>query len=110
MSANTLARVRETLPSIFDDFFKPWNEWFNGDVETRMMTVPAVNITEEKDHYAVSLAVPGLNKEDLSVDIDGNMITISARKRRKKKKRTRNIPERNTTILRSPGASPSPSM
>ena len=34
----------------FDDFFNPWNEWFdNGVFAGRTMNVPAVNITEEKD-------------------------------------------------------------
>lgn len=80
MSTNTLSRVRETLPAMFNDFFKPWNEWFDGDFAVRTLTVPAVNITEKKDKYKVELAVPGMKKEDFSVDISGSMLTISAAK------------------------------
>jgi HSP20 family protein len=51
------------LPSVFDNFFKPWNEWFENDMLLgTTMNVPAVNITESKDKYAVSLAAPGLKK------------------------------------------------
>jgi len=52
-----------------------------------------VNITEEKDQYKVELAAPGMKKEDFSVDVDGNMLTISAateeKKEEKEKKYTR---------------------
>ena len=29
MSTQALAKLSERMPSVFDDFFKPWNEWFN---------------------------------------------------------------------------------
>ncbi|HLI93488.1 MAG TPA: Hsp20/alpha crystallin family protein, partial [Puia sp.] len=42
------------------------------------ISVPAVNIAEQKDHYVVSLAAPGMKKDDFKIDIDGNTLTISA--------------------------------
>lgn len=45
--------------------------------------MPAVNITENHNHYNVSLAAPGLKKEDFKIDLDGNMLTISAEKEEK---------------------------
>jgi len=81
MSTQALAKLSERMPSVFDDFFKPWNEWFdNGGLLGRAMNVPAVNITEQKDEYLVSLAAPGLKKEDFKIDVDGNMLTISSEK------------------------------
>lgn len=74
-----LMKINERIPLVFDDFFKPWNEWFdNGWM--RSMKVPAVNITEEKNQYMVSLAAPGLKKDDFKIDVDGNMLTISSEK------------------------------
>jgi HSP20 family protein len=29
MSTKALTRNGGTLPMVFDDFFKPWNEWFD---------------------------------------------------------------------------------
>lgn len=80
MSTSNLSRREETLPSIFHDFFKPWDKWFdtNGGSLSRMLTVPAVNITEKQDHYEISLAVPGMKKNDFNIDVEGNMLTISA--------------------------------
>ncbi len=81
MSTKALARFNERMPSVFDDFFKPWNEWFgNGGSFLPSMNTPAVNITEHKDEYRVSLAVPGLKKDDFKIDVDGNMLTISCEK------------------------------
>ncbi len=71
--------------SVFDNFFKPWNEWFDNDgFLGSAMNVPAVNITESKDKYAVSLAAPGLKKDDFNIAVDGNMLTISSEKEENK--------------------------
>lgn len=81
MGTKALTKQTEGAPSVFDDFFKPWNEWFdNGNLWNRTMNVPAVNITEQKDAYMVSLAAPGLKKEDFTIDVEGNMLTISSKK------------------------------
>ena len=88
MGTQALAKVAERMPSVFDDFFKPWNEWFdNGGLRGRAMNVPAVNITEQKDEYLVSLAAPGLKKEDFKIDVDGNMLTISSEKEENKEEK-----------------------
>jgi HSP20 family protein len=80
METRALTKL-ESLPSVFDDFFKPWNEWFNNSGTLgRTMNIPAVNITEEKDQIQVSLAVPGMKKDDFKIDVDGNMLTISCEK------------------------------
>lgn len=79
MSTRALAKPG-MLPTVFDEFFKPWNEWFdNGNsFFGRVMTVPAVNIVENKEDYMVSLAVPGMKKENFNIDVEGNMLTISS--------------------------------
>lgn len=82
MATHALARLAERTPTVFDEFFKPWNEWFDngGSLWNRTLQVPAVNITELKDSYIVSLAAPGLKKDDFKIDLDGNMLTISCEK------------------------------
>ena len=39
---------------------------------------------ENKNHYEVSLAAPGMRKDDFHIDVDGNLLTISAEKEEKK--------------------------
>ena len=40
--------------------------------------VPAVNIAETENAFAIELAVPGLKKEDIKINLDKNLLTISA--------------------------------
>ena len=88
MGTQALAKTVERMPSVFDDFFKPWNEWFdNGGILGRTMNVPAVNITENKDAYMVSLAAPGLKKDDFKIAVEGNMLTISSEKEETKEEK-----------------------
>lgn len=88
MSTKAVTKVG-MLPTVFDDFFKPWNEWFDngGSLMGRIMTVPAVNIVEDKNDYKVSLAVPGMKKDDFNIDVEGNMLTISSEKEESKEEK-----------------------
>lgn len=69
----------ETLgqfPTIFDEFF-------GGKLLERVsprFSVPAVNVKETDDKFKVFLAAPGLNKEDFSISVDNDVLTISANK------------------------------
>jgi len=56
------------LDSIFNDTF------FSDQMVSR---VPAVNISESKDHYHVELAAPGLKKEDFKLSLERNVLSIS---------------------------------
>ena len=88
MNKKSVMKPSVLLPSVFDDFFRPWNEWFETSPSwPRMLNVPAVNITEEKDDFKVSLAVPGMKKEDFNIDIEGNMLTISSEKEQSKEEK-----------------------
>lgn len=88
MGTQALSKLSERMPSVFDDFFKPWNEWFdNGNLWSRAINVPAVNIIEHKDEYQVSMAIPGMKKDDFKIDVDGNMLTISSEKEENKEEK-----------------------
>jgi HSP20 family protein len=87
MSTKALTKASESFPLIFDDFFKPWNEWFSGGFFGKAQAVPAVNITDNKDDYKVSVAAPGLKKNDFKIDVEGNMLTISSEKEENKEEK-----------------------
>jgi HSP20 family protein len=60
---------------IFENFF---NDTFMSD---RMISrVPAVNISETDGHYHIELAAPGLKKDDFKINLERNVMTISAEK------------------------------
>ena len=43
--------------------------------------IPAVNIAENENEFNIELAVPGLKKEDLKINLDKNILTVSADKK-----------------------------
>lgn len=81
MTTKALTRPVTSIPALFEDFFKPLNTWldYTGAIG-KVTTVPAVNIVELEKEFKVSLAVPGMKKEDFKIDVQDDMITISAQK------------------------------
>lgn len=43
--------------------------------------MPAVNIKDNTDHFAIELAAPGYKKDDLKVQVNDGVLTISSQKR-----------------------------
>lgn len=59
------------MPNIFDE------DLFTG-LSNRTASTPAVNIKEDEKKYSLELAIPGINKNDLKIDIKEDVITISS--------------------------------
>lgn len=81
MTSLTVNKRNVLQPSVFDEFFKPLKDWANDFYGGRFFsaaTVPAVNVAEGKDSYKLSLAVPGMKKQDFKIELEGNVLTISA--------------------------------
>ena len=73
--------TRPTGFPVFQEFFKPWNDWFEKNtLFGKMTTVPPVNIIENENNYILSLAVPGMKKEDFKIALEGLMLSISLQK------------------------------
>ena len=87
MTTNELTKRTDRFPVIFDNFFKPWNDLMDFNGWGRTMTIPAVNITDNRDEYNISLAVPGLTKDDFNIDVEGNVLTISNEKEESKEEK-----------------------
>lgn len=82
MSTKTMAKTGNGQPfsSLINDFFRPWNGWFTAPEWNNVLTVPAVNVSETDRQYQLSVAAPGLRKEDFKIDVQGNTLTINAEK------------------------------
>lgn len=66
------------LPSVFDDMFK--TDWLGGTTNVNSIgtSIPAVNIQETEDSFSVEVAAPGKMKEDFNIELDNDVLTISA--------------------------------
>ena len=59
------------MPNLFDDDF-------TSALNNRTSSMPAVNIREDEKFYNLELAVPGIDKKDLKIDINEDVLTISS--------------------------------
>jgi HSP20 family protein len=59
------------MGSIFDDDFFPV-------MSNNVSSMPAVNIKEDDKRFMLDLAVPGIDKKDLKIDINEDVLTISS--------------------------------
>jgi HSP20 family protein len=81
MATNPLMKPETRFPSLFDDFFRPWTDLFEGSrLMGRGANMPAVNIVENGNEYKVTVAAPGLKSGDINIDVENNVLTISAEK------------------------------
>jgi len=67
-------------------FFPSWNNFFDDILpETKFIngewinrSVPAANIEEKENSFVIKMAVPGVEKEDINIEIKDNQIIVSA--------------------------------
>lgn len=65
------------FPSAVDDFF------INDMLPFRSAntaSMPATNIEETENEFNLEIAIPGLSKEDINVEIDNNRLVVSSEK------------------------------
>ena len=77
------------LSNFFDDFFtKDLFNWpSNSSTGT---TIPSVNIYETDGEFHVEMAAPGMSKNDFSIELDNNTLTISSQKKDEKVEEDKN--------------------
>lgn len=59
------------MSDLFDEDFFPV-------LSNRTSSMPAVNIREDEKNYILELAIPGVDKKDLKIDINEDVLTISS--------------------------------
>jgi len=80
----TLIKRKEHNPGFwFNDFLG--KDFFDfAPVQSFGKTVPAINIKETENDFKIEVAAPGLKKEDINVELENGVLTISAESRTEK--------------------------
>ena len=78
------------MERMMDDFWRHpfaglWDMGRRWPARTLGIEVPVVDIYEEKDEVVVKAEVPGLSKDDLSVNLSDSILTIKGTKSREEK-------------------------
>jgi HSP20 family protein len=72
------------LPTIAKRNFRPFymGSIFNDDffpvMSNNRSSMPAVNIREDEKNFMLDLAIPGIDKKDLKIDINEDVLTVSS--------------------------------
>ena len=77
--------LQSQIPHLFDDFFnRDIFNWGLSNYSDTNTTIPAVNIKETIENYEVEVDAPGMTKNDFTVELEGNTLTISSKKQSQK--------------------------
>lgn len=96
MTQLVVKRKAGLTPTLLTDLLDT-NRFFDSDLldldsdflmPTRVLgKIPSVNITERDKDFLIELAAPGLTKKDFKVELDNDMLSISAEKEEKREEK-----------------------
>ncbi|HXV85025.1 MAG TPA: Hsp20/alpha crystallin family protein [Candidatus Binatia bacterium] len=84
-----LSRWEREMDRMMDDFFgrrmRPWwpERWLGAEREEVM--APAVDVYEEKDEIVVKAELPGMDKNDIEVNLSDSQLTLKGEKKKEEK-------------------------
>lgn len=83
--------IRRNLDNLLDDPFRGVDDLFRGffvrPVEYQRGSRMSVDVREDDKAYTVHADLPGVKKEDIDVQIEGNMVHISAQSRHEREEK-----------------------
>lgn len=88
MEKKEIGNPVKSWPTLFDPgwmekfFNAPIDEFFNMG---KVMNVPAVNVSETDEEFNLTVAAPGMEKNDFKIEAYDEMLTISAEKEKEER-------------------------
>jgi HSP20 family protein len=79
--------IQREMNRMFDGFFNRGLQ--DGDSALTAWT-PAVDIAERDDEYLVKVELPGVNKDDVKITLESNILTIRGEKKQEKETKKEN--------------------
>lgn len=71
---------RDGMNQLFNEFMGPWHSRLDKEETREMAFHPPVDIKENKDSYQVTMEVPGVNKEEISIEMKESVLSISGKR------------------------------
>jgi HSP20 family protein len=76
--------VNETIiPQSFNSFLNAFlhdSKFYQESFEEQVQFSPKADILEKANHFAIHLALPGMKKEDVKINVEGDFLTVSGEK------------------------------
>ncbi|UXR64074.1 Hsp20/alpha crystallin family protein [Bdellovibrio bacteriovorus] len=79
--------TRRATTSLFDEMDRLFENFaVPASYEAYERTLnPACEVSETQDHYLLSMDIPGFKKENVNIEVNGNLLTISGERKREEK-------------------------
>jgi len=69
-----IVNFRGSMDDVFDDFF---GSLFRGErTDSTRVENPRVDIFEEADHIVMTAELPGVEKDNIAIDVNGRVLTV----------------------------------
>ncbi|MGE0268854.1 MAG: Hsp20/alpha crystallin family protein [Candidatus Omnitrophota bacterium] len=90
-------KPRKNLPST-EDFFGVEHPFFGLTlfpelkplIESSQKWNPAIDVTEEKDHFLIRADIPGIDKKDIELSAEGTVLSIKGERKQETEKKEKN--------------------
>ena len=70
---------------VIDEFFSTANNYRNDNF------LPSVDVSETDTQFHIEVELPGMNKEDITIDLEKSRLTISGERKRENKEEGKNF-------------------
>jgi HSP20 family protein len=82
------------MPTIHDEMERVFDNFFGLDRKRteleRFDWTPRVNVVEHEDRFEITAEIPGMNKEDVQIELHDNLMTIKGEKQYEKEEKESN--------------------
>jgi len=81
--------IQREINRVFDNFVRGGVQ---ADENFQMSYwTPAVDIAEQENDYVVKMELPGVNKDDVKISLESNILTIKGEKKQEKEEKNKNV-------------------
>ncbi|ARN77725.1 molecular chaperone Hsp20 [Nonlabens spongiae] len=80
------------LPSLIDEMFN--NDFMGGTATMNKRFIPAVNVSEMENKFQLEMSIPGFKKEEVQIEVDNDLLTISSEVENKEEETTEQFTRR----------------
>ncbi|MGB5981944.1 MAG: Hsp20/alpha crystallin family protein [Nonlabens sp.] len=83
------------LPSLIDEMFN--NDYMGGSSHIDRKVTPAVNVVDFENKFQLEMSIPGFSKEEVAIELDNDLLTISSNIEKKDQEETERFTRREFT-------------
>lgn len=79
---NLINRMQKQMENLYENVRGLWphgTSYFSSPF--KMMISPRINIMENGSHYTVSAELPGVDKDDININVENDILSIAAEKK-----------------------------